>query len=231
MEMRGTPPYTNPRKKMENKKHAFWQAFFVTMLFLLIGFVLGVYLEQIRTDNLSVAFYNSEVSLYDSFAITKIAEDGLASCSELNDVTTKFADRIYEEARELEKFDEKTKLTDSMKSIHRKYDLLRTMLWMNVIDVKTKCPEINYVVYFYVYDSEDIQIKSEQIVWERVLNDLKVEKGNEFILIPIAVDQNIESLNYLISKNNIKDFPAILINGGTILHEPKPSSELENYLN
>lgn len=216
---------------LENRKHAFWQALFVTILFLLVGFVLGVYLEQIRADNLSVAFYNSEVSLYDSFAITKIAESGLASCGELKDVSTNFADKIYAEAIELEKFDDKNKLTDSMKSIHRKYDLLRTMLWMNVIDVREKCSDINYVIYFYVYDTEDVQIKSEQVVWERALNDLKADEGNEFILIPIAVDQGIESLNYMILKYKIENFPAVLINGEKILYEPKPASELKNYLN
>ena len=216
---------------LENRKHAFWQALFVTVLFLLIGFVLGVYLEQVRADNFSTAFYNSEVSLYDSFAITKLSENGLASCSELNGVIANFADKIYNEARSLEKFDEKNRLTDSMKNTHRKYDLLRTFLWMNMIDIKKNCSDANYIVYFYVYDTEDLKIKSEQIVWERVLGELKAEKGNDFILIPVAVDQNIESLNYLISSNKINDFPAVLINGKTILHEPKTSEEVGNYLN
>jgi len=216
---------------LENRKHAFWQALFVTILFLLIGFVLGVYLEQIRADNLSVAFYNSEVSLYDSFALTKISDNGLASCSQLKDVSTNFADRIYNEARELEKFDDKNKLTDSIKSIHRKYDLLRTLLWMNAIDIREKCPEINDVVYFYVYDTEDIQIKSEQIAWERALNDLKIDMGNDFILIPIAIDQDIESLNYLTARYKIENFPAVLINEKVVLHEPKTSKEIGNYLN
>lgn len=218
-------------KMLENKKHAFWQALFVTILFLLIGFVLGVYLEQMRTDNLSVAFYNSEVSLYDSFAITKIAGDGFASCGDLKNVSIAFADKIYNEALELEKYDDKNKLTNSIKSIHRKYDLLRTLLWMNSMDARKNCSGINDIVYLYDYNTEDIQVKSKQVAWERALSDLKIERGNDFILIPIAVDQNIESLDYLTSRYKIENFPAVLINEKTVLHEPKSPSELGNYLN
>jgi len=216
---------------LENKKNAFWQALFVTILFLLIGFVLGVYLEQIRSDNLSVTFYNSETSLYDSLALTKLAEDGSISCLKLKEININFADRIYDEAVELEQFDEKNKLTDSMKSIHRKYDLLRTLLWMNIIDLRKNCSDINDIVYLYLYDTEDVRIKSEQIVWERTLRDLKNERGSDLILIPIAVNQNVDSLNYLISNYKIEKFPAVLINNETILYEPKSVSELENYLN
>ena len=78
---------------MENAKHAFWQAFFVTMLFFLAGLVLGVYLEQLRGDSLSVLSYNSEVSLYDSFALGKLLETNLTSCENLKKTSIIFADK------------------------------------------------------------------------------------------------------------------------------------------
>jgi len=66
-------------KKMENKKHVFWQAFFLTMLFFFLGLVLGIYLEQTRIDSTNIAFYQSEVSLYDSFALGKLLENPFVS--------------------------------------------------------------------------------------------------------------------------------------------------------
>ena len=215
---------------MENAKHAFWQAFFVTMLFFLAGLVLGVYLEQLRGDSLSVLSYNSEVSLYDSFALGKLLEINLTSCENLQKTSIIFADKIYGEARELERFDEKNKLTDSMKAIHRKYDLLRTLLWMNIIEMKEKCGQINTVVYLYVYDTDDIKIKSEQTVWERVLSDLKEEEGDNLILIPIAADQEINSLDYLASFYGVKEFPAVIINEKNIFYEQKSADELMTFL-
>ncbi|MBI2043364.1 hypothetical protein HYT25_03175 [Candidatus Pacearchaeota archaeon] len=213
----------------ENKKHVFWQAFFVTMLFFLLGLVFGVYLEQLRSDDLSMAFYDSEVSLYDSFALGELIDGNITSCENLKKASIGFADKIYNEARELERFDEKSKLTESMKSIHRKYDLLRTLLWINVIDLKMKCP-MNSIVYLYIYDTEDIEIKSKQVVWERILRDVKEEKGNEVILIPIAEDQGIESLDYLLGFYNVDEFPAILINEKDVLYEHKTSEEIGDYL-
>ena len=215
---------------IENAKHAFWQAFFVTVLFFFVGLVLGVYLEQIRGDNLNVLSYNSEVSLYDSFALGKLADGNITSCENLRKTTLDFADKIYNEARELERFDEKNQLTDSVKAIHRKYDLLRTLLWMNAIDIKEKCGGINTVVYLYIYDTQDIKMKSEQTVWERVLSDLKAEEGDNVLLIPIAADQNIDSLNYLATFYKVDKFPAVVINEKIVLREPKSADEIGSYL-
>ena len=216
---------------MENKKHVFWQAFFVTFLVFLVGLVLGVYLEQIRSDNFSVAFYDSEVSLYDSFALGKLIEGNFTSCENLKEASINFADKIYSEARDLERYDEKSKLTESIKSVHRKYDLLRTILWINLIDLKSKCGEINTIVYLYVYDTENIETKSNQIVWERILSEAKEKEGNDAILIPIAVDQKIESLDFLIEEYKIEKFPAVLINEKNVFYEHKTSEEIQGYLN
>lgn len=215
---------------MENKKHAFWQAFFVTVLIFLVGLVLGIYLEQGRADSFATVFYDSEVSLYDSLAIGKLIEGNFSSCDDLRGSLTDFADKIYEEARGLEKYDEKSQLTESIKSVHRKYDLLRTILWINAIDFKKKCNGTNTAVYLYVYDTEDIDIKAEQIVWERILLEVKENNGGDVLLVPIAADQEIESLDLLIEKYEIKEFPAVLINEKDVFYEHETSEEIQNYL-
>lgn len=216
---------------LKNKKHVFWQAFFLTLLFFSLGLVLGVYLEQLRSDDINIAFYQSETSLYDSFALSKLMDNSLISCDELTDASVNFADKIYEEAKELERFDRSNKLTDSIKTIHRKYDLLRTLLWMNLIEVKEECGDINTVVYLYLYDVEDIETRSKQVVWGKILQDLKEEKGNEVILIPIAVDQGIISLDYLVNAYDIEDFPAVIFNEEIVLYEHKTVEELKEYFN
>jgi len=217
-------------KKLEDKKHVFWQAFFLALLFLFLGLILGVYLEQTRIDNINIAFYQSESSLYDSFAIGKLLDNSLTSCEDLKGASVDFADQIYEEALELERFDSSSKITNSLSVVHRKYDLLRTLLWMNVIEIKEKCGEINTVVYLYNYDEEEIEIRSKQLVWGRILNDLKEKKGNEIILIPIAIDQDIVSLEYLAKTYGVRDFPAVVINENEIFYEHKTVKELSEFL-
>jgi len=191
---------------------------------------MGVYLEQLRTDEVNVAFYNSEASLYDSFALGKLFDDPSISCESLKSVSVRFADRIYEEAKELEQFDDSSKLTDALKAVHKKYDLLRTLLWINIISIKENCSDVNTIVYLYEYDAEDVSVKAKQIVWGRILGDLKEQQGNEIILIPIAVDQGIISLDYLIERYDIKQFPAVVINEETVLYDHKTVEELVEYI-
>lgn len=217
-------------KKLESKKHVFWQAFFLTTLFFFLGLVLGIYLEQTRIDNTNIAFYQSEASLYDSFALGKLLDNPLVSCGDLKMAGVDFANQIYEEARELERFDNSNKLTDSLKTIHRKYDLLRTLLWMNMIEVKENCGKINTVVYLYKYNADDIKIRSKQIVWSRILQDLKNQRGNEVILIPIAADQDIVSLDYLVRTYGVREFPAVVLNEENVFYDHKTVRELEKYL-
>ena len=217
-------------KIFENKKHVFWQALFLTLLFFFLGIVLGIYVEQIRADSVNVAFYQSETSLYDSFALGKLIDSNQISCGSLRNATVDFADRIYGEAKELEQFESSNKITDSVKIIHKKYDLLRTLLWMNILSMKEKCGEVNTVVYLYNYSADDIETKSKQDVWSKVLQDLKNSKGNDIILLPIAVDQNVSSLNYLINYD-IKKYPAVLINEKKIFYEPQDTEKIESYLN
>ena len=218
-------------KKFKNKKHVFWQAFFLTVFFFFLGIVFGVYLEQLRTDNANIIFYQSEVSLYDSFALGNLLDNPLVSCEDIIGASVSFADKIYEEAKELEKFDSSNKITDSLKIIHRKYDLLRTLLWMNVIDIKENCGNVTTVVYLYTYNAENLQIRANQLVWSRILQDLKDERGNDIILIPIAVDQNLVSLDFLIKTYGITEFPAVILNEKDVFYKHKTVEELEKYLN
>jgi|TARA_Y100000310_G_scaffold107162_2_gene105603 hypothetical protein len=217
-------------KIFESKKHVFWQAFFLTLLFFFLGLVLGVYLEQTRIDNTNIAFYQSEASLYDSFAIGKLLDNPFVSCEDLEKASIDFANQIYEEARELERFDDSNKITESLKTIHRKYDLLRTLLWMNVIEIKEKCGGINTVVYLYMYDEENLQVRSKQVVWAKILQDLKDERGDDVILIPIAIDQNIVSLDYLVRTYGAREFPAVVINEKEVLYDHKLVEEFDKYL-
>ncbi|MBS3070925.1 hypothetical protein J4407_01330 [Candidatus Pacearchaeota archaeon] len=215
---------------LSSKKHVFWQALFLTILFFALGFVMGIYLEQLRVNNVNYLFYQSETSLYDSFALGKLPENPSISCDELKNANVDFANQIYDEAKQLEQFDESSKLTESLNTIHRKYDLLRTLLWMNVINMKQKCQNtsVNTVVYLYEYNTNEIQKKSEQIVWSRILQDLKKEKGDDVILIPIAVDQEIVSLDYLIKTYDVGEYPAVVINEKYVLYELKTTEELSN---
>jgi hypothetical protein len=195
-----------------------------------LGLVFGIYIEQARIDRASVSFYQSETSLYDSFALGKLIENPHVSCGDLRMANVDFADRIYDEAKIIEEYESSNRITESLKTLHRKYDLLRTLLWMNVLSMEKSCGQINTFVYLYEYNTDDVEISSMQTVWSRTLQELKDRQGDNLILIPIAVNQEIVSLDYLVKAYNVTSFPAVLINEKTIFYGVTTADELERHL-
>ncbi|MEM3122441.1 MAG: hypothetical protein QXH60_03310, partial [Candidatus Pacearchaeota archaeon] len=212
---------------LKNKKHVFWQALLVTILIFSLGLVLGVYLEEIRTDKANVLFYKSEADLFDTLSLTNLLKLQELSCQDLNKIYIEFADKIYNEVKNIQQFDESAKITHSLKQIHKKYDLLRTILWININENKEKCPSIKTIIYLYEYDAKNINKKATQNVFSKILNEVKEKKGNEFILIPIAVDTEIYSLKLMLETLNIKETPVIIINHKYYLNEIVSSEEIE----
>ena len=215
---------------LNNNKNAFWEAFILALIIFIFGLVLGIYFEQIRSNNFDYLLYQSETSLFDTIAFSNSLDFNKLSCDEIYTINLEFADKIYLEARELEKFDSSNKVTKNLKLIHRKYDLLRVILWNNLIKSKEKCPHINDIVYLYEYDFEDVNIKSKQVVFAKFLNELKEKKGSRFILIPIAVDSDISSLNYMTKFYNIDKFPIIIVNENVKITEVDDLKLIENQL-
>ncbi|MBA7524781.1 hypothetical protein ES705_16923 [subsurface metagenome] len=168
----------------------------------------------------------------DIFALNNIIDSDDANCSMLINSNIEFADKIYNEALTLEKYEQAGKIDDTMKLAHWKYDLLRTFLWMNTIKIKEKCQgDFSYVVYLYEYDTDDLVKKATQRVWSEILFEFKYDLGDEIILIPIAINSNLTSLNYFIEKFEILDSPAVIVNDKHILYDTDSVKDIKKFLN
>lgn len=202
-------------KLLESKKHVFWQAFFLVVIVFVFGLFLGIAFEGNKINEINDYYVLSEISLMDAFTLNSLVVSDLdyADCDILTDSHLEFADRIYEEANLLEKYEDSGKITDGLRLAHRKYDLLRTLLWINLLKMPKECTEnLSIIIYLYEYETDDLTQKATQKVWSRILFDLKQEKGNEIILVPIAVDSDLTSLDSLLNKFEISEFPVVLIN-------------------
>jgi hypothetical protein len=211
---------------MVNSKHAFWQALISASLIFGLGLLLGTFFEQSRSNEIETLLLNSEISILDS-QLTGIVTDNLnIECNIARDRLFQFADEIFMEAELLEKYDESSQLSSFLNTIHKKYDLLRLILWSESIKQKNKCKfNYNTVVYLYQYDNPSIPIKSQQIVFARYLTNMKELHGTELLLIPIAADLNLTSIDLVKTNYNIKKLPAIIINEDITINSIE---ELEN---
>jgi len=217
----------------KNTKSVFWQALILTTIVFVVGIFLGIAYEGNRSNKVNEYYVLSEVFLMDSFALNKLTDvidTGLVSCDTIIDVNIEFADKIYREAYILEKYEESGKLSEALKVAHRKYDLLRTLLWINLMGIPDECKEnVSIVVYLYEYETGDLTKKATNRVWSKILFDLKQEMMDKIILIPVAVDSDLTSLNFLVSRYNISEYPAVIIDEH-VISQINSVNDLKEYL-
>ncbi len=212
---------------MKKQYNVFWQAFLLAVTFLVIGLYLGISLEQGRLTEINDYYIQSEVSLIDILALDNLIDANSLSCEDLKSANIALLNRVYEEARLLDEYESAGKITESITSLHKKYDVLRGYLWINTIQIKRNCgDDFNTLVYFYNYEEEDLTKKAEQNVWSKVLYEIKQERGDDVILIPIAADTGLESINSMLKAYDISDFPVVIINEDVALDELVAKEEI-----
>jgi ABC-type Na+ efflux pump permease subunit len=203
---------------LKSRKHVFWEALIITIFVFMIGFLFGVYMEQRNFNRLSDYSTLSEVTLIDGMALVQLSEKQNIDCSVLKKSNVEFANRVYEDAKLLEKYEESGKLTDSIKILHKKYDVLRTLAWISNSNALERCNDYDLIVYLYEYDSENININSMQNVWSKKLGDYK-KSNPDVVLLPLAGNQDISSLEILKEKYGVQRLPAVIINNERVIYD------------
>jgi len=215
---------------MNTQKSAFWQAFIITIIIFGVGVFFGVVLENWRTSQISELYQQSELELLDIKLQSEIYTLGEFDCDQAVEENINFANKIFEEAAILDKYERASRLTSNLRIQHKKYDLLRTNLLLNSIKIKEKCEnDYKEVTYFYKYNEPSFETKAKQDIFSKLLIQLKEEKGYEILLIPIAGDNEISAVNLLLDEYNIEELPTILINRRDKITNIQTSSELSKY--
>ena len=214
---------------LKSKKHVFWEALIITIAIFLIGLFLGMLIETSNSSKVSNLYLQSEISLTDAMATSRLTEEFDFDCDAIKQSNINFADRIYQEARLLEQYEESGKITDNLKLLHKKYDLLRTLLWTSNQNSLERCNNYNLLVYLYEYESEDITKKATQNVWSKIILDVK-NQNEDILLLPIAADQNLTSLDLLINEHSVSRFPALIINNNQVLYTLENTASVEQFL-
>lgn len=215
---------------LKNQKHVFWQAFIVTVVIFLIGLFMGIILENWRTGKIASLFDQSEVDLMDIRLQTDIYSSDDFNCDFAESEILGFADRIYEEAKLLGRYEKASALTKDILLQHKKYDILRATLLLNSRNIRQKCNSNYYdVVYIYQYNQPSLEIDARQTVFSRLLGELKEKRGGEILLVPMAGDLDISSINLIMNNYGIvkEDLPVIIINGELLIDELTTLEELE----
>lgn len=198
---------------MATQKSVFFYALLFTLAVFGIGILVGFAFENIRNNNSYQISLQSEISMTDIKLQTDILNNfNIKDCNSAVNENIRFGNNIYDEARLLENYEKSNKISNVIKFEHKKFDLLRTLFWMNSMQIKEKCnsPYIN-VVYFYNYNNPSLSIRAQQDVYSSLLMQLKQKYGDSIILIPISGDNNLVSISTLMNNYNITQLPTIMI--------------------
>lgn len=218
-------------KMLKSRKHVFWEALLVTIVIFVIGLLLGISYEASRADRINDYYVQSEFSLMDTFIFSEVIDLENTSCETLISANFEFADDIYEKAKILERYEESGRITDRTEIAHKRYDLLRAFLWINSLKIKEQCGhDKDIIAYFYAYNTEDLAKQATQNTWSRMFFELKKEKGSDIILIPIAGDNNITSLEPMFDKYDVDTLPAMVINNRTAVTKISSTKELKEII-
>lgn len=213
-----------------SQKNVFWQAFILAAFVFAAGILLGFALENWRSGKIEKLYFQSELDLLDVEIQNEIYSLSRIDCGNAVRENIDFGDRIYEEAKLLDRYEQASKITDNMALQHKKYDLLRTLFWINSIKIKSRCnASYSIVVYLYKYNSPSLELKAKQAVFSRILSELKEARGGEIMLIPIAGDNDIISVKALMSLHNItiSELPVILIGEKTKVKDIERKEDID----
>lgn len=196
----------------KSQKWTFLKALIITLIVFNIGIYLGYKLETSRIDKINDWYLESELELLDQ-RIQKEAFESLdLNCELMIQENIDFADRIFEKALVIKEYEEASRINQDIVFQHQRYDLLRTLFWMNSINIKEKCrADYHNFVYFYQYHDPTIEQDSEQKFFSNLLGELKNQKAEEVMLIPIAADMDLPSVDLLLDKYEIEELPTILV--------------------
>ena len=216
---------------VKTQKYVFLQAFLVAAFLFSLGMLIGAIIENLRASSVDELYLESQISLTDLRLKSDILSNSDFNCEKAIKENIDFANRIYSEALSLEKYDDSSKISNKLKIAHKRYDILRTLLWFNNIKIKEKClGDFHTVVYFYDYLEPQIKQKATQNVISRVLLDLKNQRQEEIILIPIAADLDIYSLDLMMATYNITELPTVLIDEKIKLTKLDEIKDINKYL-
>ncbi len=226
---------------MQTKYKVFVESLVVTLLILIIGFALGMYIESYRTDKIIEKYKDYEIEALDlklQNYYYQIMDQ--SSCQQAIEQNFLFADDLYTQGLKLEKYEEASQISDEISREKKRYSLLKTELWLNSILLKEKCGHpFDTLVYLYSADPGNSVKVAQQKVISNILKTVKENRGNSIILLPIAGDLNLRkenediklgSINLQMNIYNITSLPSIIINEKIILEGFHTVEEIENYL-
>ena len=194
----------------------FAEAFVIALAIFVSGLFLGLMLDTWRSDEVRANLADIEAEWADIMQFSQIIGEKNLCTFALNELL-QFNDRIYEEGRKIEEYEAANKLTSSIVSQKRRYIALKTQFLLLIERLKRDCNfDYHIVIHLYKrYNTSKADLAVDRATSEALLAT-KYACGRSMILVPLQVDLNLMTVDYIVHMYNVTRFPAVIVDGNVI---------------
>jgi hypothetical protein len=216
---------------IKSKFNVFVEALIISVLLLIIGFIVGYYVEVSRTNSMAQNYKQYEIEALDLKLQNYYYQImDYSSCSNAIDQNFIFADKIYETGLDLERYENVNELSKEILLEKKRYVLLKNELWLNSILLKRKCNNTFHTVVYIYSQRTDTGKEAEQAAIANTLGKIKEEYGNQIILIPLAGDLDLDSVTMQMRNYNVTYLPSVIIDEKIVFQGYSSPEKIENIL-
>lgn len=212
-----------------NQKNVFWEALIISLFIFGIGLVLGILLENNRSNETLRIYLASETNLLDIQIFSDLILQENLDCELITRKNINFGNEIYSDALKFEQYEEARRISPEIREHRERFDLLRTLFWINSKKIQENCEGFSIIVYLYQHPPKDSIEEAKQEVFSRYLANLKRDFGDSMMLIPISYNSDLVSLQTLLSEYEIEK-TSILVDSSFIVSNQEELHKVRDYL-
>ena len=189
------------------------QASILSVFVLLIGIMIGVWLDNYRIGAIRNSLSESDINSYDARLLNAYIQNfGKEYCNVALEQNLKYNNKIYEDGKNIESKIDGNTFTPENQQESRQYTLLQTQFWLNSMELKNKCNfDYHTVVHLFRQHNTTTGESIDNKVQSNILLSLKEKCGNKMMLIPITVDTNLITVEAIAKQFNITGYPSVII--------------------
>lgn len=213
-------------------RRVYIQAGILSLFVLLIGMMMGIWIDNYRLNTIRNALSEVDINSYDARLLNSYLQIfGNEYCDVALEQNLAYNNKIYEEGKKIEnKLAANTFNTEAQQE-WRRYTLLQTQFWLNSVELKEMCGfDYHTVVHLFRQKNTTVVEEVNNKVQSSILLDLKDVCGRKMMLIPITVDTDLIVVDAIAKQFDISEYPAVIVDESFVFQGVTTKDKLNELL-
>lgn len=198
---------------MVEKSDIFMKALFIAFVLFSGLLVIALFFELQRLNSAYEKYSATDLSWQDlRIRDYYLRNLGSEFCQDAVKSNEEFADRIYKDGVTMQHYENANRMTSSIINEKKKYVLLQLEFWQNLEDIKKQCNASYSTITYFYSQYPNMNQKAVQNTFSDLLVQLKRDYPEKVMLIPLAGDIGLNSVDFAKSIYDVNELPTLIIN-------------------